>query len=80
MVVARVDGIQPPVSGCVPCRPCTLHYYVRSLGKGGEKGKVARVDGVQPPVQRFLYLQTLNITLLRKKSGTRSRSREKLPG
>jgi hypothetical protein len=37
------------------------------------------VCGIQPPVQWFCTLQTLYITLLRKKSGTRRRSRERLP-
>ncbi len=25
-------------SGFVPCKPCTLHYYVRNLGKEGGGG------------------------------------------
>jgi hypothetical protein len=45
-----------------------------------KQGEVARVDRVQPPVQWFCSLQTLYITLLRKKAGKRGRSREKLPG
>ncbi len=66
-------------SGFVPCKPCTLHYYVRNLGKEGGAGEVARVCGVQSPDQWF-SLQTLHITLLCKNPWTRMRSREKLPG
>jgi hypothetical protein len=70
-------------SGFVPCKPCTLHYYVKNLGQGGEAGRSCqggRLYRIQPPVQWFCSLHTLCITLLRKKSGTRRRSREKLPG
>ncbi len=62
--------------------PVHVHYIIvqEVLDKQEKQGEVARVDGVQPPVQWFCSSQTLYITLLRKKSGTRRRSREKLPG
>ncbi len=71
-------NLQP--SEFVPCKPCTLHYYVRSFGKGGEAGGSCQGDGIQPPVQWFCSLQTLYITLLGKKAGRKRRSREKLSG
>jgi hypothetical protein len=67
-------------SGFIPCKPCKLHYYVRSLGQGGGAGRSCQGGLVQPPVQWFCSLQTLYITFLHKMTGTRRRSREKLPG
>jgi hypothetical protein len=66
--------------GFIPCKPCALHYYVRSLGQGGGAGRSCQdgQDTTSSPV--VLSLQTLYITLLRKKAGTRSRSRLKLLG
>ncbi len=43
-------------SGFVPCKPCTLHYYVRSLGQGGEAGRSRQGerDTTSSPVVSFL--------------------------
>ncbi len=58
-----------------------VHYTKKSGNREEKQGDVARVDSVlQPSVQWFYFLQTLYITLLCKKSGTRGRSSEKLPG
>ncbi len=75
-------GFGTTSSPVVLFRATPAHYIIvqEVLDKQEKLEEVARMYRVQLPVQWFRSLHTLYITLLRKKSGTRRRRREKLPG